>query len=395
MTPLELALKYAQCGLRVVPCHTPTSAGCSCAKGPACQSPGKHPRLSAWQKESSVDTRVLSEWFRRWPETNIGIATGTVSEIMVLDVDPRHGGLDSLKRLEKQNGGLPPTPTVSTGGRGFHHYLKHPGRAVKNKIGLLSGLDIRGDAGFVVAPPSLHVSGALYAWRPGRAPWEVQPAPCPEWLTCRIEAETSKTSETSETSKAICSCEDYATVEAAIRETLPECEGQRNRGIFRFAQRIRGIAEFADLPVNKLKPVVQQWHKRALPFIDTKAFDETWSDFRYAWPRIQHPGGFDLAKLVHRLEAEPVHPAAAAAGYETRERRLLVALCAELQKNSGDRTFYLSSHAAAKLVGTSPRQAYRILHGDFIEDSILELVEKGIAGGRIASRFRFTWRAPE
>lgn len=82
----------------------------------------------------------------------------------MLDIDPRHGGLASLEALKKRRP-LPRGPQVLTGGGGQHLYFAHPGGSVANSSGRLGdGLDVRGDGGYVVAPPSLHMTGNSYKW---------------------------------------------------------------------------------------------------------------------------------------------------------------------------------------------------------------------------------------
>lgn len=100
----------------------------------------------------------LDRWFSGETNSNIGIATGTISGIVVLDVDGDEGAV-SLAEL----GELPSTPTVRTG-KGRHLYFEHPGFPVSNSVRLKPGLDIRGDGGYVVAPPSLHPNGSAYEW---------------------------------------------------------------------------------------------------------------------------------------------------------------------------------------------------------------------------------------
>jgi hypothetical protein len=100
-----------------------------------------------------------------WPDANVAIATGMESGIFVLDIDPRHGGDKSLEMLENQYGSLPATLKSKTGNGGWHLFFRHPGTPIPNLISKIgSGLDIRGDGGYVVAPPSLHQSGAYYQW---------------------------------------------------------------------------------------------------------------------------------------------------------------------------------------------------------------------------------------
>src|SRR5438094_489247 len=80
---------------------------------------------------------------------------------------------------------LPPT-WRSTTGRGAHLFLRHPGGPVRNGVHVMPGLDIRGDAGYVVAPPSQHATGRRYAWH--AAPWDAPLAPMPGWLRDRLAA---------------------------------------------------------------------------------------------------------------------------------------------------------------------------------------------------------------
>lgn len=136
------------------------------------------------ERPSSDD---IAEWFRRWPDANIGIVTGEISNLIVLDVDPKHGGDAALERLERRYGPLSATVEAATGGGGRHLYFAHPGGLIRNRAGLAQGIDLRGDGGYIVAPPSTHTSGRLYEWVPGRTPDEIPLAPLPRWLMAPIQ----------------------------------------------------------------------------------------------------------------------------------------------------------------------------------------------------------------
>ncbi len=123
----------------------------------------------------------VRRWWRRWPEANVGIVTGAVSGLVVLDVDPRHGGEDSLAVLEGIHGPVPHTVESLTGGGGQHFYFRHPGAVVSSRS-IAAGLDVKGDGGLVVCPPSAHASGRPYVWEAGCAPGEVPLADLPWWL---------------------------------------------------------------------------------------------------------------------------------------------------------------------------------------------------------------------
>jgi RecA-family ATPase len=164
----EQALVYAQAfGWRIIPLHNPTaSGGCSCHK-PDCRSPGKHPRTINGLKDGTVDSEQIQRWWVTWPNANIGIVTGAESGLVVLDIDQKNGGYQSLEALVKLHGDLPSTPTTHTGGGGMHYLFAHPGKGtvIRNSAGDLGpGLDIRGDGGYIVAPPSVHASGQSYQW---------------------------------------------------------------------------------------------------------------------------------------------------------------------------------------------------------------------------------------
>lgn len=161
---LTAAIRYANEGFCIVPiAWTTQTRRCSCRR-PDCTAPGKHPIISGWRREASKDPNLITRWWHRWPDAGVGIATGKISNLVVIDIDPRHGGDASLKELEASFGQLPKSFRVRTGGGGLHIYLRHPGFEIPNSTGLVPGVDIRGNGGLVVAPPSRHVSGGLYEW---------------------------------------------------------------------------------------------------------------------------------------------------------------------------------------------------------------------------------------
>jgi hypothetical protein len=148
---------------------------------------GKRP-IVAWQAfQQRISTpEEIRDWFRRWPHANVAIVTGAVSGLVVLDIDPQHGGAPSLAELESMHDRLPLTVETATGGGGRHLYFLHPRGVVRNKVGLAPGIDVRGDGGCVVAPPSTHPSGRRYTWLRGHAPEELPLAPLPGWLRALI-----------------------------------------------------------------------------------------------------------------------------------------------------------------------------------------------------------------
>lgn len=172
---VEVALRYGQHGWPVLPLHTPIGRGCSCSAS-ECGSPGKHPRTARGVHEASTGHGRIRDWWARWPHANVGVATGAASGLVVLDVDLPDGP-DSLAELEARHGSLPATCEQRTGSGGRQLLFAHPGTTVRNRAGVVPGIDVRGDGGYIVVPPSLHAAGDRYQWT-GRT----SPAPAPGWL---------------------------------------------------------------------------------------------------------------------------------------------------------------------------------------------------------------------
>lgn len=216
---VEEALRLAGRGWRVLPLHHPTPDGCSCANK-RCSAIGKHPRLrSAWPARASANPDVIREWWQRWPAANVGIATGRGSGVVALDVDPRHGGDDTLRDLELCYAALPETPRTLTGGGGAAVLFRAPARMVRNSAGQLgAGLDVRGEGGLVVMPPSVHDSGLRYEWECD--PDDVVLAELPPWLAALL-AQRAATSRQ----------------ERPLDAPIPE--GQRNATLVRMAGAMR------------------------------------------------------------------------------------------------------------------------------------------------------------
>ena len=179
---VNFALACIQLGWPVLPLNTIKGGDCTCPSGSDCRSPGKHPignLAPHGSRSATTDEDQVREWWRIRPDANVGVATGKASGIIVLDVDPRNGGNDSLKQLVKEHGKLPKTIVVETGGGGRHYYYRDKNVASHTPA---PGVDVKGDGGFVVAPPSLHESGKRYKWlRPPRSRDLRLPDP-PAWI---------------------------------------------------------------------------------------------------------------------------------------------------------------------------------------------------------------------
>lgn len=185
-TAATAARQYAALGWPVMPIAGMVGDSCGCRARAACEHPAKHPLNRGGTKGASADPAQVAEWWEHWPWAGVGIVTGARSGLVVLDVDPGHGGSRSLEELRQGGVGVERTLYAHSGGGGWHLYYAHPGFEVRNTTGhlggqALAGVDLRADGGFVVAPPSGHLKGGRYQWARGPAGVEAIPA----WMTER------------------------------------------------------------------------------------------------------------------------------------------------------------------------------------------------------------------
>ena len=182
MTSLrDAAVAYAGRGWRVFPLHGIVRGRCTCARAD-CPSPGKHPLVRRGHYDATTDELAIREWWRGWRRANIGVVTGAESGIAVIDVD-LPTAFPSLDRLVAAATGA--TLTALTGGGGIHLFYANDDPELGNSAGRLPGLegelpgiDLRANGGYVVAPPSVHHSGARYEWLDDAR----EIAPAPGWL---------------------------------------------------------------------------------------------------------------------------------------------------------------------------------------------------------------------
>jgi hypothetical protein len=132
--------------------------------------------------DATTEAARIARWWSTYASANIGVATGRVSRLVVVDVDPRHDGPRHLAQLERRYLDMPRTAEVVSGGGGRHLYFEHRDDALPSGASLVPGVDVRGDGGYIVAPPSLHASGQRYRWQPGQSPEELALASLPAWL---------------------------------------------------------------------------------------------------------------------------------------------------------------------------------------------------------------------
>jgi P4 family phage/plasmid primase-like protien len=181
LSPLDAARLCASLGWPVLQVWNANAGVCQCPDGRDCKRPGKHPTTKNGRDDATTDLPTLNRWFRG-QSYNMGIACGPAG-LIVIDVDtprPTNGNADGhvqLAELECDLGPLPRTPNSRTGSGGTHRLFHAPaGVALISKAA--SAIDIKHN-GYIVAPPSVHVSGGIYHWLPDLAPDEVPLAELP------------------------------------------------------------------------------------------------------------------------------------------------------------------------------------------------------------------------
>jgi hypothetical protein len=197
---LQHALAWAQHGHGVFPLHYPVEhngqVACSCGRLCGKQA-AKHPYsvrgfAPHGHLDATLNPRLIERWFGLCiPEANLGVST---ENLVVIDADPRDGGDESLRVLEREHGELPRTWRSLTGSGGTHDIYKPPdGVEIYNVVAkqmtdppLGPGVDVRAKGGYICAPPSRHISGGIYAWSADHHPAKVPLAPAPDWLVEKL-----------------------------------------------------------------------------------------------------------------------------------------------------------------------------------------------------------------
>lgn len=249
---MKSAQKLMALGLRIVPLQ-PAEAGNTRS--------GKLPLTTHGVKDATADFQELARIVGD-RQCNFGVATGIVSGVVVLDIDPRNGGDASLHELEQQHGALPDTWTVATGGGGRHYYFRAPKRLMKKRT-VAPGVDFLAEGAYAVAPPSFHGSGKRYTWK--HAPRAIELAKLPsKWLAfLRVGSTTPKEQPRKKVQK-----DDHREQEIMV-------EGSRNDELTRLAGQMRqtGLEE-AEL-VAALRAINKRRCKPPLPDDEVRAIAQS------------------------------------------------------------------------------------------------------------------------
>jgi len=160
MNRLQAALHYLDKGFSVIPIR-----------------PDKKPFIQ-WQdfQKRRATAEEIRAWWTKWPMANVGIVTGEISGIFVIDCDNE----EAYNKIQEL---LPDSfiTCIAKTPRGYHLYLIYPkGQNISNATSIIPGVDIRGEGGYIIAPPSVNVEGKVYTWLPGMSIDEVAPTTIPD-----------------------------------------------------------------------------------------------------------------------------------------------------------------------------------------------------------------------
>ena len=202
--------------------------------------------LVKWEdyQKRIASIKEVEEWFEQWPNANIGVVTGSISKLIVVDVDPRHGGTNEL--FKDYN-----TPCSQTGGGGWHYYFTSD-TFITNRAGVTPGIDIRGEGGYVIAPPSHHSSGGSYQWL--ISPEEATLLEFPHWIFQAKENKLDKS--------------DWKTLLSGVSE------GERNTSAARVIGKLLSV-----FPSNEwdefVVPLIRDWNNQNNPPLSEEELLET------------------------------------------------------------------------------------------------------------------------
>ena len=192
--------------------------------------------------DATVDVEMITSWWSRWLRANVGVRTGPTSNLVVLDVDPRHGGDESFDALEAKHGPLPDTLVAATPSGGTHYYFSYPDVEIRNDAGRLlgAGLDVRGEGGYVAVAPSV-VNGRPYHWLAGSID---NLAPMPNWMIGLLEHRRDPLPCTAPSRRRVSDTGAYGrrALESEVGKVAMAAEGQRNDQLNRSAHALGQLA---------------------------------------------------------------------------------------------------------------------------------------------------------
>ena len=291
----DAAAALGAAGFHVFPLHSIRDGACTC-ESRSCQHAGKHPRTSHGFYNATEDATTIAAFWTAWPDANIGVRTG--GGLVVLDVDPRHGGDAELVRLENEHSPLPPTVIVATGGGGWHHYYVADADAPGSKWGK-GGLELKADGGYVIAPPSIHVSGNRYQWGE-RDGLTHQPERVPAWLLKDAQRRRNGARQVTRTAHGL-ACPSRSPWRERIATGAPD--GERHDTCTRLAGSLLG----SGVPRDTVLEVMLGWARGCTPPYPTREVERDVQDIADR-EAAQHGPPVEFGPMSAQLADVPPEP---------------------------------------------------------------------------------------
>ena len=377
-TILDYAFEYHQLGWSIIPIGFNK----------------KPPRGFKWEKYQKTQPikAELQQWFGDGKYKSLAVICGTVSgSLAVLDLDSE----ERCRWWRKEHSDLAETLPTSETKKGLHVFFCC--EPIRKKNG--DNIDLLCEGAYAILPPSpnkewrIPLNGELPLLNPFE--WGLEQFGIQKPISLKspnnIQDVTERTDENKGEKKRLVFVVVDKKIREAITNTLPTEYGTRHLKIFYFARELYSMPEYTDADPKQFKTAVREWHKRALPNIRTKEFEETWIDFIKAWPKIKYKIGDEPMARIFETAIQLEPPKIAMEKYpQNNKLKILVSLCRELQRAAGNNPFFLSVRTAGKLLGVSHMQVSRWFF--LMEaDGILKVVVKGgtAESPRNATRFRY------
>jgi len=371
---LKWALKYQAMGWSIIPIRQGT----------------KQPAIRSWKPYQTKKPEI--EQIRQWFSTgdnSIAVILGAVS-----------GGLtcrdfDEMAEYEKWAQDNPKLaeslPTVETA-RGMHVYFLSDCKGTKH----IENGELRGKGGYCLAPPSVHPDGVLYRWKiplnGNLQRLDPQEAGFTKDYTLHT-LQTVHTKQYRDRDRDNLFDKDKAFIKNSIDKTIPEKNGQRNRKIFDFAFSLKNNPELRTVEPTAFLNIVKEWHHKALPYIKTKDFLETWNDFLKAWKKIEFYGVDYMEAYQQSLNLKPSDYIVENYS-QYKELVKLDAFCRALDKACNGKGFVLDCRKAGEIIGISFRTANTYLNL-LCNIKVMEILEKGKYSPnpkiRKATKYKYLW----
>lgn len=348
---------------------------------------GKVPILKRWPDLATCDPTAVRRMWQAHPTANIGVVTGKVSGLVVLDFDG-DGGRRTLEELRARESGLPKTVEVITGGGGLHLYFACPEKPMANRQRVLPGLDVRAECGTVAAPGSVHPLSALpYEYADGHDPTSVELAEMPSWLVTELTTAWCEVPLGPSRNARAQPPQLWASTAALLKagaDPKGRYKGDQSRAVMAIA---RGAVlsgwtyeELLDALLDPANSGGRKVQKRFSRDGDAAASAFVLRTFQTA-ARWKHDS--DVYRLATKVRQE-----ARAASWSGRaaatNRRVIEAMC-QIAIQAGTAEFSASTYQLAELAGVRQKTAHAALVRLNSEDRWFRRTEKGT--GTSASRY--------